>query len=564
MNEYTNQNNEQEMQDPVNAAQNIAEPQNNGDTAQNATPQEQTVPPVQETPAVPQAQENIYAQTNANRNEAFAQSAEFHRETPYEQAAPGFNPYTGQPYGTESVNTKKAKKEKKAKKPLAQVMKKVAGVVAMALIFGVVSGAVIIGMTGKTPTQNDSGNGIITSDGIHSGANKVTGEIRSASVIMEEALKAAELTTSDVLTIPQINIIMQPTMVSINCYAEVTYNYPFFGSQVYPTQSAGSGIIVGENETELLIVTNNHVVDGADEIKVQLADEAEYTAYIKGTDAQNDLAVIVVRLEDITKESMDAIAYAELGDSDALVVGEGVVAIGNALGYGQSVTSGIVSALNRAVTDENGNTTYLIQTNAAINPGNFGGALVNHRGQVIGINSAKYSDEAVEGMCFAIPINTALPILEDLMSRVTRVEIADPDKQAYLGITTQDVTSTMAAAYNMPVGVYVSGVSEDSAADKAGMYAGDIITRFDKETVTSFSSLQKLLTYYEAGETVDIVVERYERGKYIETTLSVTLDVRPADTETGSTQNPTGDNNGGEEDDSVPSWKDFFDFDFDR
>jgi len=349
-------------------------------------------------------------------------------------------------------------------------------------------------------------------------------------------------------------------MVSINCIGETTVN-SFFGAQTYQTASSGSGIIVGENETELLIVTNNHVIADTTEISVQFVDETECKALVKGTDPINDLAIIVVNLDDITDETMSAIAYAEIGDSDALVIGEGVVAIGNALGFGQSVTQGIVSALNRAVTDSNGNTTYLIQTDAAINPGNSGGALVNMKGQVIGINSAKYSDEAVEGMCFAIPVNTAMPILEDLMSRTTRVEITDPERAAYLGITPgQDITSQIAAAYKMPLGLYVSDVLADGPAGTAGMYAGDIITKFDHDTITGYSDLRTSLSYYEAGETVDITVARLERGQYVDVVLTVTLGVRPAETATPETEQEqeqeTPSGNYGAED--FPSWFDFF------
>ena len=535
----------------------------------------------------PAAGENLYARTDANQNAAFAQSESFHRETPYGntgnpasadsasgaapqtngtaqnaytapgaqgQPAANFNPYTGQPYNQPNAAysnpSRKEKKQKKERKG-GGFFRKAAAAVALALIFGLVSGAVIRGMTGglpsASPLPSDSQE---TNDNV-SGLNTASsGDLKSASALMEEALKKAELAAADNLTVPQINIIMEPAMVSINCIGTTTVN-SFFGQQTYQTASSGSGIIVGANETELLIVTNNHVIDDADEISVVYVNDDSSSALVKGTDATNDLAIIVVKLDEISEETMKAIAYAELGDSDALVVGESVVAIGNALGYGQSVTTGCVSALNRAVTDSNNNTTYLIQTDAAINPGNSGGALVNMKGQVIGINSAKYSDEAVEGMGFAIPINTALPILEELMTRVTRVVVDDPAKAAYLGITPQDISSTMAAAYNMPVGVYVTAVAADSAADRAGMMAGDIITKFDHETVTGISALQKLLSYYESGETVEIVVQRVEHGQYVEVTLNVTLDTKPETTSSGDTDS---DN----DEEASPSWKDYF------
>lgn len=573
------------------------------------------------------ANDNVFAQDNHNQNAAFEQSAAFHRETPYDTASQnggqgtssdtanpinanatstsdgtyqpnrtqtssqassqpqqaqqtytqqntqpqntmhaGFNPYTGQPYGQPAQNNS-SKKEKKEKKS-GVILRRFAGTVAFALIFGVVSGGVIYAMNRGTNSQKDENTTkpyVDTSENDADTQKKGslneshTGTLQSASAIMAEALKKASLTTNEELTIPQINIIMEPAMVSINCKSETKYN-TIFGTQVYPVSSAGSGIIVGENDTELLIVTNNHVIDNADEITITFADNSQSTAYVKGTDSVNDLAIVVVKLSDIPSETMSAIAYAELGDSDDLVVGESVVAIGNALGYGQSVTSGIVSALNRAVTDSNNNTTYLIQTDAAINPGNSGGALVNRKGQVVGINSAKYSNEAIEGMCFAIPVNTALPILEELMTRTTRIAVDDPSKMGYLGIVPQDVTSQMATMFNMPVGVYVSSVSDGMAAEKAGIISGDVITKFDHETVTSKEDLQKLLQYYEAGEEIEIVVQRNVDGKYVEKNLTVTLDVRPADTATKDDSTENRNDKANNDDDSIPSWSDIFGF----
>ena len=480
--------------------------------------------------------------------------------TPTEEPAPvqitmrdlkkqGYRPYTDP-----STPTEKPKKKK------GGIAKKIASAVALALIFGVVSGAVFLGVTGgfaKPDPQNPDAP-ITEQDGDKPQLQgSVSGQLQSASTAMQEALQKAQIAMQDTLTIPQINIIMEPAMVSINCIGQKTVN-SIFGAQTYQTSSSGSGIIVGENETELLIVTNNHVIADTTEISVVFVDGQECKALVKGTDVLNDLAIIVVNLEDIPAESMSAIAYAEIGDSDALVIGEGVVAIGNALGFGQSVTQGIVSALNRAVTDSNGNTTYLIQTDAAINPGNSGGALVNMRGQVIGINSAKYSDEAVEGMCFAIPVNTAMPILEELMSRTTRVEITDPEKAAYLGINYQDINAAMAEAYRMPVGVYVTAIGEDSPAAKAGMLPGDVIVKFEHDTIVSYTDLRKSLSYYAAGETVSIVVKRAEGGQYVEKTLSVTLGVRPveeAPAEPAPQQDVPSGSYGGDE---FPSWFDFF------
>ncbi len=561
-NENSMQN--EQVQEQASAQQPVTEQNTHADEASQ---------PESAQPSVPQS-ENIYAQKNENQNEAFAQSENFHRETPYQQETPAANPQSAESAQISMRDLKKqgfhpyteqtADSGTKPKKKKGGIFKKVASAVALALIFGVVSGAVFLGMTGGF-TKSDGGNGIVTDGNGAQDAGKpdlpgsVSGQLQSATTAMQEALQKAEIAMQDTLTIPQINIIMEPAMVSINCLGETTVN-SFFGAQTYQTSSSGSGIIVGENETELLIVTNNHVIADTTEISVVFVDEQECKALVKGTDAVNDLAIIVVNLEDIPEETMSTIAYAEIGDSDALVIGEGVVAIGNALGFGQSVTQGIVSALNRAVTDANGNTTYLIQTDAAINPGNSGGALVNMRGQVIGINSAKYSDEAVEGMCFAIPVNTAMPILEELMSRTTRVEITDPEKAAYLGITPgQDITSQIAAAYNMPVGLYVSAVQEDSPAGLAGMYSGDIITKFDHDTITGYSDLRASLSYYEAGETVEITVARLERGQYVNVVLKVTLGARPVEEAVSQAEQeqdqPSGNYGNG---DNYPSWFDFF------
>ncbi len=480
------------------------------------------------------------------QNAAFTQSAAFHRETPFsdvshtgdaahqnqQNTTSSFNPYTGQPYQTTATDKTGEKQKQKKKHPF---LKKVASAAALALVFGTVSGAVILGMNhnliaGGTDketriTQNDN-----PQTSVNPLANRTNGEdvLQSASAAMKEALMKADMAERNQLTVPQINIIMEPAMVSITSSGETLYQ-TFFGTTTYPTQSSGSGIIVGENDTEILIATNNHVIDNANTISVQFVDDTSIDALVKGTDTTNDLAVIAVRKDDMSAETLAAIAYAELGDSDALVIGEGVVAVGNPLGFGQSVTDGIVSALNRKVTASDGTVSYMIQTNAAINPGNSGGALVNMQGQVIGINSAKYSDESVEGMGFAIPINTALPILEDLMARTTRTVVDDAAKAGYLGISPKDVTSVMSQSYGWPIGVYVDSITEGSAAEKGGMLKGDIITKFDGETVSSISAFRKLLSYYEAGETITIIVQRYERGAFEEISLQVTLDTKPTD-----------------------------------
>lgn len=320
---------------------------------------------------------------------------------------------------------------------------------------------------------------------------------------------------------------VMPAMVSIvNNFTE-TANV--FGQQYTQEEAAsGSGIIVGKTDDELLIVSNNHVVESADTLTVTFIDGSEAQAQVKGLDSDMDLAVIAVSLNDLSDDTKNAITVATLGSSDDLKLGEPVIAIGNALGYGQSVTNGIVSALNREITLENGATGTFIQTNAAINPGNSGGALLNMNGEVIGINSNKIGGTAVEGMGYAIPITSASPIIADLMERQTRTKVAE-DEVGYIGISPQEVTSQISQMYNMPEGIYVVSVEEGSAAANAGIMKGDIITKFDGSSISSYSDLQKMLQYYAAGDSVTITVQRPQNGEYVSVELNLTLGSRPAD-----------------------------------
>lgn len=290
----------------------------------------------------------------------------------------------------------------------------------------------------------------------------------------------------------------------------------------YESESCGSGIIIGQNDEELLICTNNHVVENAEEITVGFVDDEVYEATVKGTDADNDLAVVAVKLDDISDDTMSAIKVAEIGDSDSLLVGEQVVAIGNALGYGQSVTTGIVSALNRTI-DLDGYNAELIQTDAAINPGNSGGALLDMNGRVIGINSAKASANGVEGMGYAIPISYAKPILEDLMNKKTRTETVDEEDSAFIGISGQGVSDEMSSLYGIPKGIYITETEADSPAEEAGLQKGDVITKFDGSSVSSMNDLKELLPYYAAGEEVTITVSKAVDGEYSEEKMELTL-----------------------------------------
>ena len=311
-----------------------------------------------------------------------------------------------------------------------------------------------------------------------------------------------------------------PSVVSItNMSVQQVQNF-FGGVQEQESKSVGSGIIVGQNDDELLIVTNNHVVEGSNTLTVSFIDEESVEANVKGTDAAKDLAVIAVPLDSIKSSTMDAIAVATLGDSTKLKVGEPAIAIGNALGYGQSVTTGIISATNRELDTYDGE---LIQTDAAINPGNSGGALLNANGEVIGINSIKVATDTVEGMGYAIPISDASSIIQNLMNKETRTKVAEGE-QGYLGIEGVDVNTESAQMYNMPTGVYISKVVNGGGAEKAGLAKGSIITGLDGTTVNSMDTLKEQLQYYKAGEKVTHTVQTPDKsGEYKESSVEVTL-----------------------------------------
>lgn len=320
-----------------------------------------------------------------------------------------------------------------------------------------------------------------------------------------------------------------PAVVAITNKSVQEINSFFYRrSFQYESESAGSGIILGSNDTELLICTNNHVVEDASELSVTFIDDTSYPAQVKGTDPSVDLAVVAVALEDIPEETMSQLRIARIGDSDSLRVGEQVVAIGNALGYGQSVTTGIISAKDRTISVGSGSYSGvqeyegLLLTDTAINMGNSGGALLNMNGEVIGINSAMASASVAENMGYAIPISKAMPILEKLMTEEPRVKLEE-DKMGYMGINGQSVSREANMLYNIPEGLYLTYVAPDSPAEKAGLSEGDIITAFDGEPVVSIQDLQYLLQYYAAGETVDLTVSSNGDGAYTEKTVSVVL-----------------------------------------
>lgn len=288
--------------------------------------------------------------------------------------------------------------------------------------------------------------------------------------------------------------------------------------------SEGSGIIIAQTDEEIFVATNNHVVTDSSQLTVNFIDDQQVTAEIKGTDASTDLAVLSVKVKDIPSDTMDKIKVATLGSSESIKVGQSVVAIGNALGYGQSVTTGVVSALNREVTVQDQTTgatitNDLIQTDAAINPGNSGGALLNMSGEVVGINSVKYSDTQVEGMGYSIPISAAEPIINDLISK----EVVDESNSSYLGVSGQDVTSQLSDSFGMPEGVYITMVAENSAAEQAGIRKGDVLTSFAGRKVTSMEGLSDVMQYYAAGTEVEVVLQTNQNGEWIENTVTVKL-----------------------------------------
>lgn len=357
----------------------------------------------------------------------------------------------------------------------------------------------------------------------------------------------AETTASDDTSyLPNVKAIAQNAMPSIVAITNQSKETIQFWGQEYEqdSESTGSGIIVGKSDTELLIATNNHVVQNADQLTVLFSADTEneedkmVTAQVKGTDSSLDLAVVAVKLEDIPEDVMDQIKVIEIGDSDEVGVGDWSIAIGNALGYGQSVTFGIISALDREVTlsTDNGEITQnMIQTDAAINFGNSGGALLDENGRLIGINSAKASSTGVEGMGYAIPINTAKSVIEDLMNQTTRT------KAGALGVRVTNVSEEARQMYNIPAGAYVYEVTDGSAAAEAGIKQGDIITKLDKTTVSSMSELLDRMQYYEAGETVDVTVKRAGDNGYQEQVISVTLQAKE------STDNSTSDDSSQDE-----------------
>lgn len=513
----------------------------------------------QEPGNAPTPENPIYARAYQTHEQRESTKEEWYQEAQQEQKQQ-------QSYNAYQFTAPESKKPNRSGKKLNGQGRKFGTVVATAVVFGLVASAVFQGTNYVGSKLNPQG--------------KKSVQVQSTQTISQNKSSDSEESvsgsTEGTSSVSQVAKNAMPSIVSIVGVSvqEIPQIYQYFGyGQQQETQSSGSGIIVGQNDTELLIATNNHVVSGTNSLTVCFTNQdgsavtgngdvektsaegesgstnqdgqdsslddvqsGAVSAQIKGTDADNDLAVISVKLEDIPEDVLSEIKVATIGDSDSLQMGEQVVAIGNALGYGQSVTSGYVSALNRQVSSDDTDGTF-IQTDAAINPGNSGGALLNMKGELIGINSAKIASDEVEGMGFAIPISKAEPILDEMMNQETRYKVEDEDKAAYIGITCENVTSDVNQMYGIPQGVYVDTVVEGGPAEEAGIKKGDVITKIDGTAIDAYKDLVDRLEYYEAGETVELEVYRAQDGEYNAQKISVTLGAKKDAPSTNSSSN---------------------------
>lgn len=467
----------------------------------------------------------------------------YNEKEPYGWKSYDNQPYDNQPYNNRSFNQLPPGGQPSGGSPSPKkkggILKKAALITAGALLFGTVSGGVMAG--------------------INIAASRYLGSAAASSQAESEQPENQTLSEDDGGSLQQVPGVQQmpaiqnapmadvsdiveaamPSVVAITSttvYQSNNYGYGWFfgggGPQTYEVPSSGSGIIIGENDTELLIVTNNHVVEASSSLKVKFIDDQVVDAAIKGTDSDSDLAVISIPLESISADTRSRITVAKLGSSDELKVGQGVIAIGNALGYGQSVTVGYVSALDREVPVSNTATRTLLQTDAAINPGNSGGALLNMKGEVIGINAAKYSSTEVEGIGYAIPVSKVDEILSQLMNRRTMKPVEE-EKRGYLGIQGISVDDNTARSFGMPKGAYIYKILENGAAAGSDLREKDIITKVDGQTVRDMTQLQELISCYEMDEQIELTVQRQEGGQYVEHTVSITLKSMPQETTQG-------------------------------
>ena len=427
--------------------------------------------------------------------------------------------------------TQEPKKKKKAKSSNNGIAKKLLLAACIGLIFGVCFAGSFYGIN---KLINKGGLGFNQSAKIEIAGEEaevlpeaeapkadVAPPLESSSIKEAIINENPQTYTAVVTDVTEVVAQAMPSIVSI--YNTSTTTMTYFGQNFSSDSvSTGSGIIVGENDEELLIATNYHVIENANSLEVKFMDEQTAQAQVKGSNSNMDLAVIAVPMKDISRDTMDSIRIAVMGESDKLTVGEPAIAIGNALGYGQSVTTGVISALNRSVEVTKGNAGTFIQTDAAINPGNSGGALLNIKGEVVGINSNKIGGSAVEGMGYAIPISEAKPIIEELMTKTIRDKV-DANERGYLGISGVSVTDEVAATYGLPKGVYIAQVYENTGAAECGLVKGDIITALNGESINSMEELQKELEYYKRGDTITITVQREDVSGYIQSDLQLTL-----------------------------------------
>ena len=452
--------------------------------------------------------DNAYKQQsateNVNNNSAYTQSNTTENTSTYDNT-----------YARQSAESKKTHKK-------GSTFKRIVGISAAALLFGTVAGGTMFGV-------NNLATNLMKTEEESTALSKKAPEV--SSVELKEASKAVTTANNSSPTVADVSPIAESAMPSVVAIKGTTSveAYSWFGEgQTYDTPSSGSGIIIGKNDTELLVVTNNHVVEDTKDLSVVFIDNEEVKASVKGRDSDNDIAIMAVKLEDIKPETLEKIAVAHMGDSDELKVGQGVVAIGNALGYGQSVTVGYVSAIDREVTTKDSSIKNLLQTDAAINPGNSGGALLNMNGEVIGINTAKYASTEVEGMGYAIPISKVKDIIAELSSKETRSDKVDEAKQGYLGIQGKNIGEDVAKAYDMPRGIYVYKIVENSSAANSDLREKDIITKVDSQPVKNMEELKELLSYYQSGEKVKLTVQRLKDSEYEEKEIEITLSDRSA------------------------------------
>ncbi len=456
----------------------------------------------------------------------------------YNQNRPNNDGQNYTPYGGGSFDgqnqqnmTDKPQKEKKTGKVFSKIMMSAC----MGLLFGVFGGLGFFAVqktTGHVTDKTTVSEGTAINESSQPATVSGTGQTSQTTSPVVNVISGGG-TSAGTAEVTDIAEALMPAMVSIKKeykydYGTDIYSYYFGGgSNSTIAESSGSGFIIAETDTEYLIVSNNHVVEDPISLEVTFVDGSTASAYLKGRDATMDVAVIAVQKSDLEDSTKAEIKVAIMGDSGNVRLGEQVVAIGNALGYGQSVTTGIVSALDREITMEDGSTGTFIQTDAAINPGNSGGALINMSGEVIGINSSKIGGSAIEGMGYAIPISSVTDLIAEFMEQQTRIPIAEED-MGYIGISLQEVTQSLSQRFGIPVGIYVVEVADGGGAQAAGLQVGDIITAFDNEKIQSYDDLQGILKYYAKGSTVNITYERQENGEYVSHTVKLTLGEKPA------------------------------------